>query len=134
MPMSRWRSAGQDYNINTANRCVEIFKYTYLTEILRNKSYVHEEIKIIVNSDSFVFRLLSSDVKIKICKSIRRKLLSQIYHREMKEALVLLQIYISPSATTAPPVSFWSFPAPKLQLQIKINVYKNTFILFKFII
>jgi cell division protein FtsL len=80
MSMSRYQTAGQNHSIKIANRSFEdVAKFKYLGKTLRNKNYMHEEIKRRLNSGNawyhsvqslFYSRLLSGDLRVKIYKTI----------------------------------------------------------------
>jgi hypothetical protein len=74
--VSRHQTAGQNYDIKLANRCFEnVAKFRYLGTTITNQNLIQEEIKRRLNSGNSVqnllsSRLLSKNLKIKICKTL----------------------------------------------------------------
>jgi hypothetical protein len=80
MLMSRHQTAGQNHNINIANRSFEnVRKFKYLGTTVTDQKLIHEESKSTLNSGNacyhsvqnlFSSRLLSKTVEIKIHRTI----------------------------------------------------------------
>jgi hypothetical protein len=80
MSMSRYQKAGQRHSIKIANRSIEdVAKFKYLRTTLTEKYCMQEEIKNRPNSGNacchsfqslLSSRLVSRNVKVKICKTI----------------------------------------------------------------
>jgi hypothetical protein len=80
MVMSRRQNAGQNHDVNTASRSFEsLAKFSCLGTRVTNQNCFHEEMASRLNSENDFYhsvlkplfcRLLSADIKIKICEVI----------------------------------------------------------------
>jgi hypothetical protein len=80
MLLSRHQNAGQNHNIQIGDRSFEnVTQFKYLGTAATNQNFIHEVIKSTLNSgiacyhslqNALSCRLLSKNVKIKICKTV----------------------------------------------------------------